>query len=71
MARGLELGQRAAPHVQSWRGPTSCSRRIRSSAPACAWRVSAALRSRGARGALARLAVPSGAHLPLDVPVYP
>jgi hypothetical protein len=64
MARGLELDQHAAPRVRSRRGPAACSRRA-------ARRVRAA-RQRGlARGALARLAVPSGAHLTLDVPVYP
>jgi hypothetical protein len=80
--RGLELGQaclwRAAPHVRSRHGPVVCSRRVHSSAPTCAWlirgmsaRPCARACSRGARGALARLAVPSGAHLPLDVLVYP
>jgi hypothetical protein len=61
MARGLELDQHAAPRVRSRRGPAACSRRA-------ARRVRAA-RQRGlARGALARLAVPSGAPLALDVP---
>jgi hypothetical protein len=77
--------------VSPQRGPAACSRRlsqhVRSSAPACAWLVRGVSArpcpracSRGARGALARLVVPSAqrvtscrgwrACLPLDVLVY-
>jgi hypothetical protein len=64
MARGLELDQHAAPRVRSRRGPAACSRRA-------ARRVRAA-RQRGlARGALARLAVPWGAHQTPAGPVHP
>jgi hypothetical protein len=64
MARGLELGQRAAPHVRPRRGPFAARGRVRSSAPMCAWLVRSTLArpcaracSRGTHGAWSRLAV--------------
>jgi hypothetical protein len=69
----------AAPLLAQRVRPRCAARRVRNSAPACMWLVRGAC-SRGARGALARLVVPSArrvascrgwcAHLPLDVPVY-